>query len=66
MSLSWREGSAVNNSFYRHLQEKYLSGKLRPNELDNTGLSLLHKAALEGQLTCFKWLIQQRGDPRLR
>jgi len=36
----------------RIIQEKYSSGTLRPNELDHSGLSLLHYAAFEGQMLC--------------
>lgn len=56
----------MTEQLLRSLQDKYTSGLLRPNDLDNSGLSLIHQAAADGQLTCLKWLIKHGGDPNLR
>lgn len=56
----------MTEQLLRSLQDKYTSGSLRPNDLDNSGLSLIHQAAADGQLTCLKWLIKHGGDPNLR
>ena len=50
----------------KSLEERYAAGTLNPNQLDETGLSLVHQAAYDGQLTCFKWLLQHGGDPLSR
>ena len=56
----------MTEQLLRSLQEKHTSGSLKPNELDNSGLSLLHQAASDGQLTCMKWLVKYGGDPGIR
>ena len=50
----------------RNIQEAYSNGTLRPNALDNSGLSLLHYAAYDGQLLCVKCLITYGADIHAR
>lgn len=52
----------MSEQFLRCIQEKHTSGSLKPNELDHSGLSLVHQAAKDGQLTCLKWLMKFGGD----
>ncbi|XP_066936997.1 espin-like isoform X2 [Clytia hemisphaerica] len=50
----------------RTIQEAYSNGTLRPNVLDQRGLSLLHYAAFDGQLLCVKCLINYGADIHAR
>ena len=50
----------------RTIQEAYSNGTLRPNVLDQRGLSLLHYAAYDGQLLCVKCLINYGADIHAR
>ncbi|XP_012553943.1 inversin-B isoform X4 [Hydra vulgaris] len=56
----------MTDHIIRTFQESYESGLLKPNQLDDTGLSLSHKMAADGELTCLKLLINFGGDPCLR
>ena len=53
----------MTDHLIRTFQESYESGLLKPNDVDSLGLSLMHKMAADGELTCLKWLIQFGGDP---
>ncbi|XP_065653974.1 homeobox protein 2-like isoform X2 [Hydra vulgaris] len=56
----------MTDHIIRTFQESYESGLLKPNQLDDSGLSLSHKMAADGELTCLKLLINFGGDPCLR